>query len=139
MYRMRLQRRTLLQFGSVGAVSSLAGCSFVGSAEYVPVVVENDHSTKHAISIAIITPPEGSGGYTSYASETLQLDVGESETFDEALTLTDYPPNVLAMMMTDDETTGTAEFELRAELQELRFRITGEGRIRIRPSYGALE
>jgi hypothetical protein len=114
---MDIQRRTLLQFGSVGAVSSLAGCSFMGSAEYVPVVVENSHNTKHAISIAVISPPEGSGGYTSYASEALQLDIDESETYDETLALADHPPNLLAMMMLDDETTGTAEFELRAELQ----------------------
>lgn len=129
---MELSRRGLLRLGGVGAVCSLAGCSRVGGpSEYVPVVVENSNEAVHAISLSVISPPDETGGYTSYVSEVVQLGPGERETFDEALALTDFQPELLAMAMTDDETTETATFSLDVDLRELVFRITDGGQIRI--------
>lgn len=131
---MDLSRRALLQIGCGGAISSLAGCNFEGGpSEYAPIVVENNHDAVHAVSIAILTPPEGSGGYTEYFSKALQIQSGEEETFDKGLAFTDYEPNLLAMVMIDDETTMTSEFSFDFDLQKLQVQITDAGQIQISP------
>lgn len=122
-------RRNFLQLGGLGAVAALSGCTFFGdSQEHAAVVVENDHDTAHLLSVAVSTPPDD-GGYTEYFSETLQIQASESETFDQGLAFTDYPPSLFAMAMIDGETTQTTEFELSRDVQELRVRITESGQI----------
>lgn len=130
---MTSSRRNFLQLGALGAVSALSGCttSFGNSQESAAVVVENNHDTVHLLSVAVSTQPDDGGGYTEYFSETLQIQSGERETFEQGLAFTDYAPNLFAMTMIDDETTSTTEFELGLDVQELRVQITENGQIQM--------
>lgn len=125
---MRSSRRTFLRLGGLGAVASLSGCTFFGGLqEYAALVVENNHDTTHLLSVAVSSPPDDGGGYTEHFSETLHLQAGEQETFEQGLAFTDHAPGLFAMAMTDSGTTATTNFELSRDIQEFRVQITETG------------
>lgn len=129
---MRSSRRRFLHLGGISSVAALSGCtSFGGPQGYAAVVVENNHDSTHVISMAVSSQPDENAGYTEYFSEMIYLQAGERERFDEALTFTDYVPRLLAMAVTDSETTATTNFDLRRELEELRVEITDAGELQM--------
>lgn len=82
-----LTRRTLLQAGTLAAVTSTAGCTFGGTNEEIPVTLTNNSDTTHELSVTI-----------SFEESTL-LD--QSETLE--------PDDSTETTIQNPETAGSAE------------------------------
>lgn len=125
-------RRKFLKAFGISLPVSLSGCnslSLDGQQEYVPVVMENDHTESHMMSTAITTIPDRGLGFTEYFSEVWLVESGGTHTFNEGLAFTDYEPDLMVLTVLDDETARRTEFSFDFDLRELRISVTENGEI----------
>lgn len=127
-------RRNALHLLGTGLVTGLAGCSavpFGSEQEYAPVVLENDHDRKHMMSVTVTTVPEGPGGFTEYFSDVWLVEAGEEHAFEEGLAFTDHQPELMVLVVLEDETAKRAEFSFDFDLEELHVVVTEAGEIAV--------
>ncbi len=133
---MKYTRRNTLRAIGTGGLLGLAVCSSITSGadqEYAPVVLRNDHSSKHMMSVAITTVPKVKSGFTEYFSEVWHLRPGNDKRFEQGLAFTDYEPELTALVALEDETTKRSDFSFDFDLRELQVVITEEKNVEISP------
>lgn len=131
---MNRSRRNALRLLGTGLMGGLAGCSSLTSGdkqEYAPVVLENNHNTPHMMSVSITTIPDEGLGFTEYFSDTWLVDSGGEHTFEEGPAFTDYEPELMALVVLENETAKRTEFSFSPDLTELRVLITEKGEIEV--------
>lgn len=129
---MSTSRRKLLGMLGTGVMVTTAGCSAVSildTSEYVPVRLVNEDDVRHMMVAAVTSTVDGGSGASLYFDESWQLEPGEEKVYPEALSLLDYQPELLALVLLEDETASSSTFDLEYDLEELRITITESGEI----------
>lgn len=128
-------RRNVLRLFGAGLVAGLSGCGIFGAGnkqEYAQLTMENNHEP-HMMSVAITTIPDAGSGFTEYFSDVWFVDAGDEQTFEKGLAFTDHEPELMALVVLDDETASRKQFTFTSDLSELRVVITDRGQIELQP------
>lgn len=125
-------RRNLLQLLGSGLTIGFTGCSTLssgGEQEYAPVVFENNHDVRHTMSVAVTEEPED--GSTVYFSEARLIVPDDDYEYEEGLAFSDHEPDVMALVVLENETTKRANFLFDYNLNELKIVISEDGQIQV--------
>ena len=131
---MNLSRRQVLRILGSGSIAGLAGCSSLssrGTQNNAPVILENNGNTSHQITVSVTTIPDDGVGFTEYFCGTWLVESDSEHAFEEALTFTDHEPDLMVLVVLENESAKRSEFSFGLDLIELRVTISENGEIKI--------